>query len=309
MNGDLINSDTAIEVSQLRYSYDTFTAVAGVDLTVRRGEIFALLGTNGAGKTTTLELLEGFRRPAAGEIRVLGHDPYRARNLLKPRVGVMLQQAGLLEELSTAETLRLWGALSSREDDVDDLLDRVELEHRRDTRVEQLSGGEKRRLDFALAIYGRPELIILDEPTTGLDPESRQRLWQTVAGLRDGGATVLLTTHYLEEAENLADRVAIMHQGEVSVAGTLAEVLGSRPARISARVPFAALELALPVFTGTLQSTMERSGVVLTLETSELQRDLTELLRWAENGAVPLDRLSATQASLSDIFLTIGSPS
>jgi len=304
-----MNGDIAIEVSQLRYSYDTYPAVAGVDLTVRRGEIFALLGTNGAGKTTTLELLEGFRRPAAGEIRVLGHDPYRARNALAPRMGVMLQQAGLLEELSTVETLRMWGALSSREDDIDDLLDRVELTHRRDTRVEQLSGGEKRRLDFALAIYGRPELIILDEPTTGLDPESRQRLWKTVAGLRDSGATVLLTTHYLEEAESLADRVAIMHEGTVSVAGTLAEVLGSRPARITAHVPFAALELALPTFSGTLESTMEQSGAVLSLATTELQRDLTALLRWAQDGAVPLTRLSATPASLSDIFLTIGSPS
>ncbi|NGY63312.1 ABC transporter ATP-binding protein [Lentzea sp. NEAU-D13] len=301
-----MEDDIVIEISLLRFSYDTFAAVDGVDLTVRRGEIFALLGTNGAGKTTTLELVEGFRRPESGTVRVLGHDPARARSLLKPRMGMMLQHAGLIEELSVFETLKLWGSLTTRSDDVEELLDRIELVHRRDTRVEQLSGGEKRRLDFALAIYGRPELIVLDEPTTGLDPESRQRLWQTVERLRDSGSTILLTTHYLEEAESLADRVAIMHQGRISVAGTLPEVLGTRPSRITARVPASALERALPAFAGALKSTLDDTGALLVLETTALQEDLGALLRWAGDGGIELDRLTASQASLAEIFLTVG---
>ena len=296
----------AIEISDLKYSYDDFTAVDGIDFTVHTGEIFALLGTNGAGKTTTLEMIEGFRQPEAGSIRVFGHDPARARSRLKPRMGVMLQQAGLIEEMSTAETLRLWGALSSRTDDVEELLDRVELAHRRDTRVEQLSGGEKRRLDFALATWGRPELVVLDEPTTGLDPESRQRLWKTVERMRDDGSTILLTTHYLEEAEALADRVAIMHQGQISVAGTLTDVLAAHPSRISALVPASSLDHPLPVFDGQLDSTLDERGALLVVETSSLQDDLGLLLDWARRYGVTLDRLSATQASLSEIFLTVG---
>ncbi|MBN6036291.1 ABC transporter ATP-binding protein [Amycolatopsis sp. 195334CR] len=296
----------AIEISELKYSYDGFTAVDGVDFTVRAGEIFALLGTNGAGKTTTLEMIEGFRRPEAGRIRVFDHDPARARSRLKPRMGVMLQQAGLIEELSTAETLRLWGALSSRTDDVDAQLDRVELGHRRDTRVEQLSGGEQRRLDFALATWGRPELVVLDEPTTGLDPESRQRLWKTVERMRDEGSTILLTTHYLEEAEALADRVAIMHQGRISVAGALTDVLAAHPSRISARVPMPALDHPLPLFDGTLESTLDERGALLVVETGALQDDLGLLIDWARQHGVVLERLSATQASLSEIFLTVG---
>jgi ABC-2 type transport system ATP-binding protein len=296
-------TDTAIEIAGLAYSYGDHRAVDGVDITVRRGEIFALLGTNGAGKTTTLELLEGTRRPAAGTVTVLGLDPVADRQRLKPRLGVMLQNAGLIEDLTAAETLRLWAALSSRTDDVPDLLRRVDLAHRADVRVAALSGGERRRLDFALASYGQPELVILDEPTTGLDPESRQRLWRTVTRLRDAGSTVLLTTHYLEEAESLADRVAIMHDGRISVAGTLTEVLAARPARITAvaRHPHP----DLPRLTGAVRATPDQDGTALSVETTELQRDLTTLLRWADDAAVPLHRLTANQASLSEIFLAI----
>ncbi|WP_330276118.1 ABC transporter ATP-binding protein [Lentzea sp. NBC_00516] len=301
-----MNDEPVIEVSRLKFSYDTFTAVDGVDLSVRRGEIFALLGTNGAGKTTTLELIEGFRHPESGTIRVFGHEPARARSVLKPRMGMMLQHAGLIEELSVVETLRLWGSLTTRTDDAVELLDRIELAHRADTRVEQLSGGEKRRLDFALAIYGRPELIVLDEPTTGLDPESRQRLWQTVEQLRGSGSTILLTTHYLEEAESLADRVAIMHQGRISVEGTLPEVLATRPSRITAHVPASALDRALPAFTGTLESALDGAVAFLALETSALQEDLGALLCWARDGGIDLDHLTANQASLAEVFLAVG---
>ncbi|RZQ64158.1 ABC transporter ATP-binding protein [Amycolatopsis suaedae] len=293
---------TAIEVRGLRYSYGEFAAVSGVDFTVRSGEILALLGTNGAGKTTTLEMVQGFRRPDGGSVSVLGHDPFRSRTAVKPRVGVMLQEAGLVAELTVAETVRLWAGLSSRRDDVDDVLDRVELSHRAGVAVEKLSGGERRRLDFALATWGRPEVVILDEPTTGLDPESRQRMWKVIAGLRDAGRTILLTTHYLEEAEALADRVAIMHEGAISVAGTLDEVLGAHPARITARVP-AELAGSLPPLRGSVSVT---GGTDVLVQTVELQSDLSDLLRWAESAGVRLGGLTASQASLHEIFLAIG---
>jgi ABC-2 type transport system ATP-binding protein len=284
-----------IEVSGLTYRYGQFAAVAGVDFTVREGEIFALLGTNGAGKTTSLEAVEGFRRPSAGQVRVFGLDPARDRAALSAKTGVMSQQTGLIGELSAAETLELWRGLTSRRDSIPDLLSTVDMTARADVPVEKLSGGERRRLDFALAIWGRPPLVILDEPTTGLDPESRQQLWKTVTQLRDAGTSILLTTHYLEEAQALADRVAIMHEGRIRVSGTLSEVLSEQPARITAQVP---LGITPPI--GTL------SGQVLTVQTRSLQDDLYALLQWAAQNSVRLTDLNASQASLQEIFLAIG---
>ncbi|CAM3649288.1 ABC transporter ATP-binding protein [Kibdelosporangium persicum] len=287
-----------IEVSGLTYRYGQFVAVAGVDFTVRQGEIFALLGTNGAGKTTTLEVVEGFRKPAGGRVRVFGLDPAADRAALSARTGVMSQQTGLIGELTVAETLALWAGLTSRKDSVPSLLSTVELTHRADVPVEKLSGGERRRLDFALAIWGRPPLVILDEPTTGLDPESRQHLWQTVEHLRDAGTSVLLTTHYLEEAQALADQVAIMHAGKVQVAGTLSEVLSEQPARITAKVP----DVDLPKLLGDVSLVDGQ----LTVHTRDMQTDLYELLRWADRNAIRLRDLNASQASLQEIFLAIG---
>ncbi|TCO65329.1 ABC transporter ATP-binding protein [Actinocrispum wychmicini] len=288
-----------IDVSDLHHHYGSFAAVAGVDFAVREGEIFALLGTNGAGKTTTLEIIEGFRRPSGGRVRVFGRDPVADRTRLSADVGVMMQSSGLIGELTVAETLGLWGGLRSRPDSPTDLMSTVDLTDRRNVAVEKLSGGERRRLDFALAIWGRPPLVILDEPTTGLDPESRAHLWDTVSALRAGGSTVLLTTHYLEEAQALADQVAIMHTGRIEVAGTLAEVLTNQPARITATVPPA---VPLPHFHGT--PTVD--GHTLTVATHHLQDDLYTLLRWAEEHNVRLDTLAANPASLQEIFLSIG---
>jgi ABC-2 type transport system ATP-binding protein len=291
----------AIEVSGLRYAYGSFTAVDGVDFTVAEGEVFALLGTNGAGKTTTLEIIEGFRRPAGGAVRVLGKDPFRARTELAPAMGVMLQESGFVGEMTVTETVALWGRVCGRADDQAAVLDRLDLAHRAGVAVDQLSGGERRRLDVALAVWGRPRLVVLDEPSTGLDPESRQRVWTLIEDLAAGGTTVLLTTHYLEEAEALADHVAIMHTGRIRVAGTLESVLASRPARISAVVP---LDFpVLPRFSGT---TTVASGV-LTVDTTELQDDLLALLRWAEEHGVRLDQLDASPASLQDVFLELAS--
>ncbi len=289
----------AIEVSGLRYSYGEYAAVDGIDFTVARGEVFALLGTNGAGKTTTLEIVEGFRTPSAGSVRVLGHDPHRDRVALARSMGVMLQESGFVGELTVAETLAMWQGLSSRSDSPAALLERVALDHRAGVAVEQLSGGERRRLDVALAIWGRPSLVVLDEPSTGLDPESRQRVWTLVEDLAATGTTVLLTTHYLEEAEALADRVAIMHAGRIRVAGTLAEVLASRPARISAVLPPGFP--ALPGFSGT----PKLAGTTLVVETGAVQADLGVLLGWASSHGLVLDGLTATQASLQEVFLDL----
>lgn len=290
----------AIEVSGLRHAYGDVVAVDGIDFTVAEGEVFALLGTNGAGKTTTLEIVEGFRRPQAGTVRMLGRDPHAERVALAPSVGVLLQESGLIGELTVAETLSLWQHLCSRPDSPAELLDRLVLTHRAGVAVERLSGGERRRLDIALAVWGRPRLLVLDEPSAGLDPESRHRVWALVEDLAATGTTVLFTTHYLEEAEALADRVAIMHAGRVRVAGTLTDVLSSRPARISAVLP--AVSPSLPTFSGVATV----SAGELSVETSAVQDDLYSLLSWASGHGIRLDGLTATQASLSEVFLQLG---
>jgi ABC-2 type transport system ATP-binding protein len=201
-----------IEVTDLRRVYGGgFEAVRGITFSVGRGEVFALLGTNGAGKTSTVELLEGLAPATGGRVRVLGHDPYAERAAVRPHMGVMLQEGGFPSELTVAETTRMWADCTSGARPVDEALDLVGLTRRSGVRVKQLSGGEKRRLDLALALLGHPEVLFLDEPTTGLDAEGRQDTWRVVRELRDAGTTVLLTTHYLEEAEGLADRLAILH--------------------------------------------------------------------------------------------------
>ncbi|MBW0119342.1 ABC transporter ATP-binding protein, partial [Pseudonocardia abyssalis] len=281
------DQDTAISVRDLRVSYGDFDAVRGIDLDVRRGEIFALLGTNGAGKTTTLEVLEGFGSRTGGTVSVLGLDPAVDRAALQPRMGVQLQEGGFVDELTVLETLQLWQRLVERPDRPERLMERFELTARRDVGVNKLSGGEKRRLDLAMAVWGSPELVILDEPTTGLDPESRRRTWDAIQELQDAGRTVVLTTHYLEEAEALADRVAIMHEGRVAVAGSLAGIVAAQPSGFSATLPGDVGEL--PVVGGTV----ERDGDRVRVRTEDLQGDLTAFLTWAADRGVRLSDLRA----------------
>ncbi|MDQ1018092.1 ABC-2 type transport system ATP-binding protein [Streptomyces afghaniensis] len=227
-----------IEVTDLRRVYGGgFEAVGGISFSARRGEIFALLGTNGAGKTSTVELLEGLAPPTSGTVRVLGHDPYTERAAVRPRTGVMLQEGGFPSELTVAETTRMWAGCVSGARPEHEALALVGLTGKASVRVKQLSGGERRRLDLALALLGGPEVLFLDEPTTGLDAEGRRDTWNLVRALRDGGTTVLLTTHYLEEAESLADRLAILHEGRIAVAGTPAEVTATQPSRITFELP------------------------------------------------------------------------
>jgi ABC-2 type transport system ATP-binding protein len=291
-----VDSALAIEVRGLQVRYGDFAAVRGIDLDVRRGEVFALLGTNGAGKTTTLEVLEGFGRRSAGTVSVLGLDPGVDRASLQPRMGVQLQEGGFVDELTVLETLRLWQRLVERPDRPERLLERFELAGRRDVAVSKLSGGEKRRLDLAMAVWGSPELVILDEPTTGLDPESRRRTWDAIQELQEAGRTVVLTTHYLEEAEALADRVAIMHEGRVAVAGSLAEIVAAQPAGFSATLPADVTDLP------ALGGTVERDGARVQVRTDDLQGDLTEFLGWAAARGVRLSDLRAAPASLADIY-------
>jgi ABC-2 type transport system ATP-binding protein len=215
---------SAIRVRGLRRTYgegaSAFEAVRGVDLDVPAGSITALLGTNGAGKTSTLEVIEGLARAADGEVSVLGLDPVADRASLRRRTGVLLQRSGFSGDLTVRETLRQWRGTLTDPRPLDEMLALLSLEERADVRMLALSGGETRRVELAAALMGNPELVILDEPTTGLDPESRRAVWRLVSDLRDGGATVLLTTHYLEEAEALAERLEIMHAGRIVRSGT-----------------------------------------------------------------------------------------
>ena len=296
-----MHTTPAVEAQGLRASYGAVEVVHGVDLTAEHGRLVALLGTNGAGKTTTLETLEGHRAPDGGTVRVLGHDPHRERALVRPRVGILLQHSGFAADLTAAETVALWARLRRRATDPSAALERVDLAHRRDVAVSALSGGERRRLDLALAVLTDPEVLFLDEPTTGLDPESRRRTWDVVRELLACGTAVVLTTHYLEEAEVLADRLAIMNEGRVVVAGTTDEVLADAPARLAFTLPPGVAPprgLVIPA---------PRDGRV-ELRTWSLQRDLSALLAWADAHDVRLERLEARHASLDDVFRTVATP-
>ncbi|MEV8088704.1 ABC transporter ATP-binding protein [Streptomyces nigra] len=295
-----------IEVTDLRRVYGGgFEAVRGVSFSVRRGEVFALLGTNGAGKTSTVELLEGLAEPAGGRVRVLGHDPFAERAAVRPRTGVMLQEGGFPSELTVAETARMWAGCVSGARPEGEVLERVGLTGKAAVRVKQLSGGERRRLDLALALLGDPEVLFLDEPTTGLDAEGRQATWQLVRELRDAGTTVLLTTHYLEEAEDLADRLAILHEGRIAATGTPSEVTAAQPSRISFRLPDGYFLGDLPPLAELGVVGHDVDGRLVRLRTHELQRAATRLLVWAERAGLELRGLDVRSASLEEAFLAI----
>ncbi|MFD7031262.1 ABC transporter ATP-binding protein [Streptomyces sp. NPDC059917] len=292
---------TVIEAEEVRRGYSGgFEAVRGVSFSVARGEVFALLGTNGAGKTSTVELLEGLALPSAGRVRVFGLDPFHRRAAVRPRTGVMLQEGGFPSDLSVAETVRMWSGVTSGARPGAEVLELVRLGERADVRVKQLSGGERRRLDLALALLGRPEVLFLDEPTTGMDPEGRRETWALVRALREEGTTVLLTTHYLEEAQELADRLAILHEGRIALSGTPAEVSATRPARIRFTLPAGVAAARLPL---ALRAAAD--GQRVEIRTDRLQSTLGELLRWADGAAVELAGLDARSASLEEAFLEI----
>ncbi|MGW0561208.1 ABC transporter ATP-binding protein [Streptomyces sp. NPDC003016] len=298
--------DYVIDAEGLRRVYSGgFEAVRSLSFSVARGELFALLGTNGAGKTSTLELLEGLAPPNGGSVRVLGHDPYTERAKVRPRVGVMLQEGGFPSELTVRETARMWAGCTSGARPVGEALELVGLERRENVRVKQLSGGERRRLDLAMALLGRPEILFLDEPTTGLDAEGRRETWELVRELRDGGTTVLLTTHYLEEAEELADRLAIMHEGRIAAEGRVDEVVAAYPSQISFELPDGYHLGDLPPLGQLGVTGHEVAGRTVRLFTGRLQAAATGLLTWADATGVELRGLDVRSASLEEAFLNI----
>lgn len=291
-----MNTDTVINVERLNVRYDDFHAVKDLTFDVRRGELYALLGTNGAGKTSTLEVIEGHRTSSSGKVSILGEDP-RNRKAVRPRMGIMLQDSGFAADLSAMETVTLIGGLTGRNDHPSRVLDVVGLTTKADTRVSALSGGEKRRLDFATAIYGSPELIFLDEPTTGLDVASRDDLWDVVDRLREDGATIVLTTHYLEEAQQRADRIGLMHEGTFRMQGTVSELTQTLPGTITFHLPENAPQLPL-------ESSHIGNGTLL-IETHGLQQDLHTLLSWAQETGTELHDLDAGPTRLDDVFRSI----
>ncbi|GAA0929249.1 ABC transporter ATP-binding protein [Virgisporangium aurantiacum] len=294
-----MTTDPVLRCAGLRCRYGDYEAVRGVDLTVGRGELFALLGTNGAGKTTILDTLQGHLRPSAGEVRVLGLDVHRERHRVAARTGAVMQESGFAPGLTVTETLTMWQRLYGSSTAPATLLDEVDLTHRSRVRVGALSGGEKRRLDLAAALVGDPELLFLDEPTTGLDPQSRERAWEVIRRRVRAGVTVVLTTHYLEEAEELADRLAILHAGRIVTTGTLDEVAAGQPARIRCSLPARLHGAMVPGLVGEQVWT----GVGdLEIRTGDLVGDMQRLSTWAERLDARPERLRAAPPSLAEVF-------
>jgi ABC-2 type transport system ATP-binding protein len=294
--------EIAVEVRGLRKSYGALVALAGVDLQILRGEVFGLLGPNGAGKTTLVEILEGHRKRDAGEVSVLGHDPERGEREMKEKIGVVLQEEGIDAVLSVREAVALYSAAYPSPRDPDECIELVGLAGKRNARVETLSGGQRRRLDLALGIAGDPELLFLDEPTTGFDPSARRAAWDVIAGLRQLGKTILLTTHYMDEAQNLADRVAVIAAGRIVAEGT-PDTLAGRDvgaAVVSFRVPDGATAAELP-----LPDTAARVNGRVTFSTPTPTRDLAPLVAWANERQIELDGLTVTRPSLEDIYLEL----
>jgi ABC-2 type transport system ATP-binding protein len=290
---------SVIEVGGLRKSYGDVEAVRGIDLHVERGEVFALLGPNGAGKTTTTEILEGFRRRTAGEVSVLGHDPERNEPELKARIGIVLQSAGVDPFLTVRETVEMYGGYYEHPRPTAEVIELVGLKEKADTRVNKLSGGQQRRLDVAVALSGDPELLFLDEPTTGFDPNARHNAWGIVRSLTALGKTVFLTTHYMEEAQRLADRVAIVKDGRIVASGPPAELAGERAGvaviRLTPPADLPALSApAVPGARGTVEVRTERAV-----------EDLAVLTGWARERGFDLPDLTVTRPTLEDVYLEL----
>jgi ABC-2 type transport system ATP-binding protein len=295
-------SDPVISVQGLRKSYGSFEAVSGIDLHVSRGEIFAFLGPNGAGKTTTVEILEGFRTRSGGEATVLGVDPAYGDGAWRDRVGVVLQESQPEPGLTVRECLDLYAGYYSAPRKIDETLALVGLEGRADVQTERLSGGQRRRLDVALALIGDPELIFLDEPTTGFDPSARRTAWDVVSGLRDLGKTVFLTTHYMDEAEHLADRIAVIAAGQIVAEGT-PSTLGGR-AQMAARISFGLPNgSALPPELAGRARADGKERVVL--ESERPLADVELLAGWARERGLDLADLEIRRPSLEDVYLEL----
>ena len=292
----------AISVTGLVKRYGDHQVVDGLDLEVQQGEVFAFLGKNGAGKTTTTEILEGYRTRDGGDVSVLGEDPATAGAEWRAKLGIVLQESRPLGALTVKETLRLYAAYFPNPHTVDKVIHLVGLEEQINQRAGRLSGGQVRRLDVGIALIGRPELVFLDEPTTGFDPEARRQFWDVISGLRDLGTTVFLTTHYMNEAQVLADRVAVLRDGKIAALGTPAELQALRgDVEIRFTLP-PGLELAaLPA----LSSQPRLTGGEVRVETTAPTADLAVLCSWAEARGLELPALTVERPTLEDVFLAI----
>jgi ABC-2 type transport system ATP-binding protein len=276
----------------------------GIDLDVPAGTVMGLLGPNGAGKTTTVEILEGYRRRSEGAVRVLGMDPADAPRELRERVGIVLQQCGVQSYLSVAELVEMYGRYYSRSRPVDEVIEVVELQSKRDTRANELSGGQRRRLDLALALVGDPDLIFLDEPTTGFDPAARRNAWSTIQSLCDLGKTIFLTTHYMDEAQFLANRVAVMREGRIVASGRPEELGGRdlRPAEVRFALPPGVGLGDLPTVPAVDVSLAD--GRVL-IQTKEAVVTAQRITTWALDRGVELEHFAVNQPTLEDIYLEL----
>ena len=294
-------AERVIEIRGLRKSYGELEAVRGIDLDVDRGEVFGLLGPNGAGKTTTVEILEGYRERTGGEVSVLGHDPAKQGADMKRRVGIVLQSTGLDPYLTVRETVGLYAGYYPSPRDVDEVIDLVGLAEKRTTRVKRLSGGQQRRLDVAVALAGDPELLFLDEPTTGFDPNARRNAWGIVRNLTEIGKTIFLTTHFMDEAQYLASRVAVIAKGEIVAQGT-PETLGGRD-RMQTRIRFRLPEGRRPTL--DLSDAVTLPDGSCEIKTDDPTKTAHDLTAWALERGLTYDVLEVSQPSLEDVYIEL----
>jgi ABC-2 type transport system ATP-binding protein len=293
--------ESAVRVRGLVKSYGDVHAVRGIDFDIWRGEIFALLGPNGAGKTTTVEILEGYRARNAGEVLVLGLDPGRQRAALKPRIGIVLQATSVDRYLTVAESIAMYASYYPHPRSADEVIDLVGLAEKRDTRVIKLSGGQQRRLEVAIALAGDPDLLFLDEPTTGFDPSARHEAWDVIKNLASLGKTVLLTTHYMDEAQALADRVAVIADGQIVAEGPPSTLADRDKAAVRIRFSVPPGEVPPPELSAVIAD-----GVAV-FSPADVAAALHKLTGWAIERRVPLDSLDVIRPSLEDVYLSLTS--
>ncbi len=300
-------SEAVISVEGLRKSYGETEALRGIDLDVRRGEIFAFLGPNGAGKTTAISVMEGYLDRDAGRVEVLGIDPAKADRSWRGRVGFVLQECRMEALLTVRETLEMYAGYYERPRSVEETIELVGLGEKADDRAGRLSGGQQRRLDVAVALIGDAELLFLDEPTTGFDPSARRAAWQVIEGLRELGKTVLLTTHYMDEAQALADRVAVIAAGEIIASGTPDDLGGRREAAslISFELPADSVTADGSRIEAAVPGDWANADGRLSLRTSDPVRSLNDLTGWAMANDVSLEALEVTRPSLEDVYLEL----
>ncbi len=297
--------DLAIDVRALTKSYGDVHAVKGIDLQVDAGEVFSLLGPNGAGKTTTVEILEGHRKRTGGEVSVLGHDPGKGDRSLKARIGIVLQETGVERFLTVAEVIDRFRGYYPNPRPLDEIIEVVGLQEKRDARVRKLSGGQQRRLDVAIGLAGDPELLFLDEPTTGFDPSARRNAWEMIRNLKQLGKTVFLTTHYMDEAQNLADRVAIIVGGRIVAQGPPGSLVGPDAAKTAIRFR---LPQGSPTLPGAAASAAAITGEQVLIHTADPVTLLHAITGWALDNEVALGELSVNQPSLEEVYLELTRP-